>query len=101
MGDGSVPKTNDGSHGLFRLPMVNKQFLEWFDHEMGILSTGVVLKKTAAELARNNRESGFSPDAKAENYIICTRLYPGHIRLCGRFDSGISPVRNGSQNISR
>ena len=80
MGDGSVPKTNDGSHGLFRLPMVNKQFLEWFDHEMGILSTGVVLKKTAAELARNNRESGFSPNARAENYhdmyTVISRSHP-------------------------
>ena len=37
MGDGAVPKTNDGAHGLFRLPMVNKQSLEWFDHEMGVL----------------------------------------------------------------
>ena len=80
MGDGSVPKTNDGSHGLFRLPMDNKQFLEWFDHEMGILSTGVVLKKTAAELARNNRESGFSPNARAENYhdmyTVISRSHP-------------------------
>ncbi|RLM59914.1 hypothetical protein DVK07_20305 [Halorubrum sp. Atlit-26R] len=80
MGDGSVPKTNDGAHGLFRLPMVNKQFLEWFDHEMGILSTGVSLKKTAAELARNNRESGFSPNARAENYhdmyTVISRSHP-------------------------
>ena len=35
---------------------------------MGLFTTGVSLKKTAEELAKNNRESGFSPNAKAENY---------------------------------
>jgi hypothetical protein len=35
---------------------------------MGILTTGVRLKKTASQLAKNNRATGFSPNAVTENY---------------------------------
>lgn len=68
MGDGSIPKPSGGNNAVFRLPMTNRRFLGWFDASMGILTTGVTLKKTAAELAEKNRKSGFSPTADAENY---------------------------------
>ena len=68
MGDGSIPRTSGGNSPVFRLPMTNRRFLRWFDDRMGILTTGVSMKKTATELAENNRETGFSPDAKTENY---------------------------------
>lgn len=48
----------------FSIPMINRRFLEWIDGRLGILATGVSLKKAASELASNNRESGFSPNAK-------------------------------------
>jgi hypothetical protein len=35
---------------------------------MGVLTTGVSVKKTAAELASNNRQTGFSPEAQPEDY---------------------------------
>ena len=68
MGDGSIPRPSGGNSPVFRLPMTNRRFLRWFDDRMGILTTGVSMKKTAAELAENNRKTGFSPDAKTENY---------------------------------
>jgi len=68
MGDGSIPVPSGGDSPVFRLPMTNRRFLEWFDDRMGILTTGVSLKKTAAELAKKNREPGFSPGARTENY---------------------------------
>lgn len=78
MGDGSVPRSAYNS--IFRLPMINRRFLEWFDGEVGILTTGVSLKKTAAELADNNRRTGFSPNARTENYhdmySVWTRPHP-------------------------
>lgn len=68
MGDGSIPNQSGGNNAIFHVPLTNRRFLRWFDYRMGILTTGVSLKKTAAELAQNNRESGFSPNAEAEDY---------------------------------
>lgn len=92
MGDGSIPKSRD-TH-IFHLSMINRTFLEWVDSKMGILTTGVSLKKTAAELAANNRRSGFSPKAKAKNYhdmyTVWSRSHPlfnelrEHWYDCGR-----------------
>jgi hypothetical protein len=67
MGDGSIPDRKSDT-SIFHIPMINRRFLSWLDTELGILTTGVRLKKTAAELAENNRNSGFSPEAAAENY---------------------------------
>ncbi|PSQ16165.1 hypothetical protein BRD02_05375 [Halobacteriales archaeon QS_8_69_73] len=57
---------------MFRLPMTNRRFLRWFDDRMGILTTGVSMKRTAAELAENNRKTGFSPDAKRRTTTMYT-----------------------------
>lgn len=78
LGDGSIP-TVDGNHS-FRLPMINRRFLKWYDGRMGYLTTGVRLVHTADELAESNRESGFSPDADGEDYhdmyTVRTRAHP-------------------------
>ena len=83
MGDGSIPTVPD-THSL-RLPMINRRFLEWFDGRMGCLTTGVNLVHTADELAESNRESGFSPNARPENYhntyVVRTRSHPYFNRL--------------------
>ncbi len=90
MGDGSIP--DNEANSIFHLPMINRTFLEWFDREMGVLTTGVTLKKTAAELATRNRESGFSPNAEAENYhdmyTVWSRTHPLFNELHGWYDSG-------------
>jgi hypothetical protein len=78
MGDGSIPDRD--ANELFHLPMINRRFLNWFDDQMGVLTTGVSLKKTAAELASKNRASGFSPNARRENYhdmhTVWSRTHP-------------------------
>jgi hypothetical protein len=79
MGDGSIPD-NGTDASIFHVPMINTRFLKWLDNELGVLTTGVRKKKTARELARNNRQSGFSPDAKSKNYhdmyTVWTRSHP-------------------------
>lgn len=96
MGDGSVPTRPGGDNGVFHVPMVNRQFLEWYDDRMGIYTTGVSLKKTAAELASNNRESGFSPDARAENYhdmyTVRSRAHPLFTRLREWYDGSTKHI---------
>lgn len=78
MGDGSIP-TVSGNHSL-RVPMINREFLTWYDERMGYLTTGVRRVHTASELAESNRESGFSPDADAKDYhdtdVVRTRSHP-------------------------
>lgn len=90
MGDGSIPDNNDNS--VFHLPMINRTFLRWFDGAMGILTTGVRLKKTASELAANNRENGFSPDASEKDYhdmyTVWTRTHPFFNELRGWYATG-------------
>lgn len=68
MGDGSIPAPSGGDNCIFHVPMINRRFLQWYDTQMGVLTTGVKRKKTASQLASNNRRTGFSPNANAENY---------------------------------
>jgi len=105
MGDGSIPVQSDGSNGVFHVPMVNRQFLEWYDHQMGLFTTGVSLKKTAEELAENNRESGFSPNAKAENYhdmyTVWSRSHPYFSRLRSWYASGTKRIPENFELTSK
>lgn len=96
MGDGSIPVQPDGTNGVFHVPMVNRQFLEWYDYQMGVFTTGVSLKKTAEELAENNRKTGFSPDARAEDYhdmyTVWSRSHPYFTRLRQWYESGTKRI---------
>lgn len=89
MGDASIPDQTGGNNSIFHLPMTNRRFLEWFDSRMGVLTTGVSLKKTAEELASNNRQSGFSPTAEPSNYhdiyTVWSRTNPYFDELRGRW----------------
>lgn len=80
MGDGSIPIQQGGDNSVFHIPMTNRTFLNWLDKQLGILTTGVSLKKTASELASINRQTGFSPDAREENYhdmyTVWSRTHP-------------------------
>lgn len=96
-GDGSIPKQQGGNNSIFHIPLNNLRFLRWLDTELGVLSTGVKRKKTAEQLAQNNRDSGFSPEAKSENYrdmyTIWTRTHPFFNELRGKW------YRTGSKRI--
>lgn len=58
----------DDSNSSISLRMTNKKFLDWVDRKMGVLSKGVEFHMSAEECAKRDRESGFNPGAKAENY---------------------------------
>ena len=68
MGDGSVANPNTADNPTLRVKMINEEFLSWLDSELGWLSNGYTLTQTAEEAAEENRRSGFSPNARAENY---------------------------------
>jgi len=48
--------------------MISQNYLEYIDQQFGIFGKGVSLEKTAEENAKENRNSGFHPNAKKENY---------------------------------
>jgi hypothetical protein len=66
MGDGYL--STSSKNPSLQIKMINKGYLDWLDNRFGWLSNGVRLKLTAEEHAEEVRQSGFRPDAKAENY---------------------------------
>jgi len=66
MGDGNLNRCNKNPR--LRVKMISPNYLEYLDSEFDIFGTGVRLRHTAEENAKRTRESGFSPDAEAENY---------------------------------
>lgn len=79
MSDGNISYHNEKSTCL-QVRMITREFLEWLDDQLGILSLGVSLKQTAEESAKEHRESGFNPNANPENYSdiyqLTTRAVP-------------------------
>lgn len=72
MGDGSIDTCN--KNPIIDIEMISPNYLEYLDEQFGCLTTGVSLKKTAAESAQHNRDREFSPNAKEENYSDMYRL---------------------------
>lgn len=66
MGDGNL-KINRDNPSL-RCKMTSPNYLKYLDKQFGVFGKGVSLRTTAEEKAKLNRESGFSPNARAENY---------------------------------
>jgi len=66
MGDGCLGRCN--KNPFLTCGMISPNYLEYLDEQFEILGTGVSLKETAEARAKQNRDSGFSPDAKAKNY---------------------------------
>jgi len=65
MGDGCV---NTGSNPRIIVQMISPNYLEYITEKFGVLGNDVSLYKTAEESAKENRDSGFQPNAKEENY---------------------------------
>lgn len=72
MGDGSICYHYDNP--TLQISVIKKEYLEYIDEELGNLSLGVRKQTVAEESAKMNRESGFSPNAKTENYSDIYRL---------------------------
>lgn len=66
MGDGSLDRSSKNPY--LRVGMISPNYLEYLDGAFGILGNGVSLMMTAEENAEAKRESGFRPNADAENY---------------------------------
>lgn len=92
MGDGSVVNPNTADNPTLRVKMINEEFLNWLDGELGWLSNGYTKVQTAEEAAKENRESGFSPNAKAENYhdkyVLRSKCIPPMSKWRGWYSSG-------------
>lgn len=71
MGDAYIKKSKYNS---MIVSMCNEEFLEWLDNRLGWVSSGVIRVRTAKNSAKNNRESGFRPNAKEKDYSDVYRL---------------------------
>lgn len=67
MGDGYIHR-KEGRNPYLESHMVTKKYLEYVDSIFGAFGNGVSLRMTAEQSAERNRESGFHPNAKSENY---------------------------------
>jgi hypothetical protein len=81
MGDGSV--CSGGQNFRLKVKMISQNYLKYLDKVFACLATGVSLSQTAAESAKENRDSGFSPNAKEENY---SDLYHWYTRSHPKFN---------------
>jgi hypothetical protein len=69
MGDGCINRGYKNSQNpRIQCEMISKDYLKYLDDIFGAIGCGVSLNCTAEESAEHCRESGFSPNASAENY---------------------------------
>jgi hypothetical protein len=66
MGDGWLDRGN--VNPSLACQMITPAYLEYVDDVFRCLGIGVRLRKTAEENAKHNRDRGFRPDARAQNY---------------------------------
>jgi hypothetical protein len=66
MGDGSLSTQNNNPY--FRVVNTSKQYLEFLDGKLGVLTTGVKLLRTAEESANRDNKSGFNTGACKSDY---------------------------------
>jgi hypothetical protein len=91
MGDGSISNKHMKNQYI-KVDMTNRRFLEHIDSTIGNMSKGVTFLLSAEENARRKRESGFSPNAKKENYSdvykLSTRSHPYMAKFTRWYSSG-------------
>jgi len=66
MGDGSINYSNKNPY--IKIEMISPDYLKYIDDIFGCLGTGVKLQTTAKQNAKKSKDSGLSPNAKAEDY---------------------------------
>jgi len=66
MGDGTVNSHHKNPY--LSVQMISPNYLEYLDDVFGVLSRGVIQTHTAETSAEMAKNSGFSPNAKPENY---------------------------------
>lgn len=90
MGDGSI--MNHTGNPRIKVKSITKDFLQWIDDELGILSTGVQFDCSAEDSARTARSNGLDLNAEAEDYSdvyrLITRALPCLQEFVEWYDSG-------------
>jgi len=66
MGDGYI--NNSAKYPYVQVGMISPNYLEYIADEFDILGSSVYLRITAEDNAQKTKNSGFSPNAEAENY---------------------------------
>jgi len=93
MGDGWV-NGHSGSNPFIGVKMINEQFLNWLDLELGVLSTGVVVDKTADESSSEVKEwKGVTSDTSTV-YKLRTRRHPNLQQFWGWYSGGSKSFPN-------
>lgn len=68
MSDGYIDHGRNEENPRLAVKMITPDYLYYLDKEFPALGTGVKLCLTAEESAKQNRKTGFSTNAKSENY---------------------------------
>lgn len=97
LGDGCVAAVSGGRENSLTLEMSSEGFLRWLDEEMGWLTTGVRLHRTAKENAQHSHSTGLEGATQdVSNYdqthVLEFRAHPAFSRMRERFypDGGIA-----------
>lgn len=81
MGDGTVHSPPSANNARLEVTNINRHFLNWMDEELGWLSNGVRLKRTAEEIREENLRSNHDRFATADyairdQYVLTTARHP-------------------------
>jgi len=87
LGDGNISEPNSGNC-VFRVSMINREFLEWLDTKLGWLSTGIKLAKTAEQSSDNGLVENGNPDNYSDVWRLNTVAHPKFNKFRDWYDSG-------------
>lgn len=87
LGDGNISKPNSGNC-VFRVSMINREFLEWLNAKLGWLSTGIKLSKTAEQSSNNGLVENGNPDNYSDVWRLNTVAHPKFNEYRDWYDSG-------------
>jgi hypothetical protein len=93
LGDGYLSRQCGNPN--FEIRMINREFLEWVDKQLGWISTGVSMVKTAKESAENTRKfSDVQGDVGKHQdvYSLTTRSHPSFSDFEQWYDGGRSMI---------
>lgn len=90
MGDGTIQKGS--TNPCIKVCCIVPEYLQLLSDEFGVLGGPITVDRTPEESAANNRETGFRPDAKAENYSTLyrwqTKSHPDMLRYTDWYKTG-------------
>lgn len=75
----------------------NYEFLSWVDEELGWLTTGVSLYRSADQNARVSQNNGYTadPDNYSDVYVMQTRTMPAFEQFLSWYDNGSKKIVDG------